>query len=249
MFDEAIPEPPWRRAPRGSRQPRQPLTREAIVAAALEILDAEGLDAINMRRVAAELGTGAGSLYWHVNDKDELLELLFDQVVAEIRVPDPEPDQWRSQVKEVSREIRRVCLRHGDVARIALDHWPVGPNALVFAEGLLAILRAGGLPDRACAWASGLIPSYVGWFALEEYLVRESQAGDEAGSPEAVQDYLASLPAARFPNLFAVLGEMASGDADERFEFGLDVLVSGLAAQVGHDTRSAKTLDRRADLR
>lgn len=231
MFDD-IPEPPWRRAPRRVRQPRQPLTREAIVGAALGILDAEGLDAINMRRVAAELDAGAGSLYWHIRHKDELFELLFDHVVAEIRLPEPDPIRWQEQIKEVSREVRRVCLRHRDVARIALDRWPIGPNTLVFAEGLLAILRAGGLPDRACAWASGLIPSYVGWFALEEYLGRQSRRDQQDSTEDSVRAYLASLPSERFPNLLAVLGDLVSGDPDERFEFGLDILVRGLAAQI-----------------
>lgn len=231
MFGD-IPEPPWRRARRGTRQPRQPLTRTAIVEAALGVLDAEGLDAVNMRRVAAELDTGAGSLYWHVNDKDELLDVLFDHVVAEIDVPEPDPTRWEQQIKEVSRDIRRVCLRHRDVARIALDRWPIGPNTLLFAERLLAVLRAAQLSDRACAWASALIPSYVGWFALEEYLgdAARNVGGDDPGQ-DAVQAYLNSLPQERFPNLLAVVGHLAAGDPDERFEFGLDVLVGGLAAQ------------------
>ncbi len=232
MFDD-IPEPPWRLAPRRARQPRQPLTREAIVGAAVGILDAEGLDAINMRRVAAELDTGAGSLYWHIRDKDELFELLFDHVVAEICLPEPDPIRWQEQIKEVSREVRRVCLRHRDVARIALDRWPIGPNTLVFAEGLLAILRAGGLPDRACAWASGLIPSHVGWYALEEYLARQSRPDPQDSTEDSVRAYLASLPSERFPNLLAVLDDLVTGDPDERFEFGLDILVRGLAAQIG----------------
>src|SRR5204863_5512530 len=87
--EEEVPPPPWQRVPRReARRRRDPLTSEMIVAAALRILDAEGLDGLNMRRVGEELNTGAASLYWHVGSKDGLLDLLFDEVIGEQEVPD-----------------------------------------------------------------------------------------------------------------------------------------------------------------
>src|SRR5512132_1614763 len=100
----APPPPPWQRVPlRASGRRRDPLTQEAIVRAALEVLDADGLDGLSMRRVAEELDTGPASLYWHVGSKDGLLDLLFDHVIGEQHVPDPEPERWREQLKEVAR--------------------------------------------------------------------------------------------------------------------------------------------------
>src|SRR6266536_1712048 len=84
--DQPVPEPPWRRR-RREVAPRAPLSREAIADAALRLLDRDGLDGLRMRRLAKELGTGAASLYWHVQSKDELLELLVDRVMTEIELP------------------------------------------------------------------------------------------------------------------------------------------------------------------
>src|SRR5581483_5676452 len=100
--EDELPPPPWQRTPRrGSRRREDPITQEAIVAAALELLDAEGLDGLTMRRVAERLGTGAASLYWHVGSKDGLLDLLLDAVIGEQEVPDPDPERWQEQLKQV----------------------------------------------------------------------------------------------------------------------------------------------------
>ena len=91
--DPDIPPPPWQRAPdRPSRRRRDPISRDAIVAAAIGLLDREGLAALSMRRLAEELGTGAASLYWHVGSKDGLLDLVLDEVIGEGKVPDPDPE-------------------------------------------------------------------------------------------------------------------------------------------------------------
>src|SRR5579875_2585707 len=86
-----VPEPPWR-VPR--REGRAPLSRDAIVDAALRVLDAEGMDGLSMRRVGEELGAGAASIYWHVQNKDELLQLVFERVISEIELPVPDPSRW-----------------------------------------------------------------------------------------------------------------------------------------------------------
>ena len=214
---------------RGSK--RQPLDRDRVVRVALELLDEVGLEGLSMRRLADRLGVKAASVYWHVRDKEELLDLVFDRVIGEIEVPEPEPSRWRGQVAEVARDMRRVTNRHRDIARVQLGRFPIGPNALTFSEGLHAILRAGGLPDRTSAYAGQLLPLYVSAFALEEGSGLRSPSGEEA-SPEdvldAIRGYLGSLPAERFPNLVALAGDITGGDPDERFEFGLELLLDGL---------------------
>ena len=84
---EPTPEPPWAQRPEGRPARRVSLTREGIVDAALVVLDREGLDGFSMRAVAEELGTGAGSLYWHVRGKEELLNLMVDRVIGTLEVP------------------------------------------------------------------------------------------------------------------------------------------------------------------
>ena len=230
---QSIPEPPWAQRPEGRPASRVALTRDAIVEAALVVLDRGGLHGFSMRAVAQELGTGAGSLYWHVRGKEELLNLMVDRVVGELEVPAPDPPRWQEQAKELAREMRRLMKRHRDIARITLGRIPLGPNSLEVSERVLAILREGGVPDRTAAWVLDLMSLYVGAFAFEESLGLASPTGEDL-PPEQVIDmireYFGSLPQERFPHTFAVMEHLTAGDVDERFEFGLDVLVRGIAA-------------------
>jgi Tetracyclin repressor-like, C-terminal domain len=123
--------------------------------------------------------------------------------------------------------------RHPGVARITLGRIPVGPNAVEANERMLAILRQAELPDRTAAYVVDLMSLYVGAYAYEESLGLASPTGE--GLPpeqvlEMIKGYFASLPPERFPNTLAILDQLFSGDLDERFEFGLDLLVRGLAA-------------------
>src|SRR5712691_2216396 len=217
MTDE-IPEPPWRAAKRRSA-PRVALDRDAIVEAALAVLDRDGYDGLTMRRVAEQLGTGAGALYWHVANKEELLQLLIDRVSSEIELPEPDPARWQEQLKEFAREMRRVLKRHRDVARITLGRIPIGPNLVRFVEWQLSLMRAAGVPDRTAALVGDLLALYVGAHVYEESLPFASPSGDDAPPHQFVamiRDYFASLPADRFPNTVALADELTSGGPDER---------------------------------
>ena len=225
------PEPPWRRKPEPpDRGERRPLTRDAIVDAALVLLDREGIAGLSMRRLAKELDVGAASLYWHVGDKEELLGLLLDRIVGESQVPDPDPANWQEQMKELGRESRRLLQRHRDAAQISMGRVPVGPNSMPVMERNLAILVAAGLPPRVLALAADRFALYVGGFAFEESL-----RGDESADPEQLAEYFRSLPPDQFPTLVALADDLTAGDADERFEFGLELLVRGLEAMAKDD--------------
>jgi AcrR family transcriptional regulator len=233
QHSEQLAPPPWQRVPqRAGARRRDPLTREAIVAAALKVLDAEGLDGLSMRRVAEELDTGAASLYWHVGSKDGLLDLLLDEVIGEIEVPDPDPGRWREQLKDVARTMREMILRHRDIVRISIGRIPMGPHALRHSERVLAIIRAGGVPDDLAVLGHHLLISSVNGFTMDET--------GEGGEPPADQlpiedvgrmarDYIASLPAGEFPNMVELADQFAITDQDQRFELLLDLFVEGLA--------------------
>jgi len=232
-----LPQPPRmasRGGDRGRRAPRQRvLSREAIIDAALAIIDAEGLDALTMRTVAAVLGTGAASLYAYVDSKEELIELVVERVIGEVRIADqPDPSRWMAQLKEMAREMRRVFASHGDLARATFGRIPLGENALNGAEGMLAVMRAGGLPDRVAAWVLDLLSLYVMGVAYEDSLtaMNATRPDELAGFMTAMRTYFASLPSERFPNTVALAEELTAGDSEERFEFGLEVLIRGLIA-------------------
>jgi AcrR family transcriptional regulator len=243
-----IPPPPWQRLPdRQARRRKEPISRDAIVAAAVQLLDHEGLAALSMRRLAEEIGTGAASLYWHVGSKDGLLDLVLDQIIGENQVPDPDPPRWQEQVKDVAREQRRTSLRHPYVVRISIGRVPMGPNALQFSERVLAILRAGGLPPRLAVQGYLLLIATVNGFTLDETGVGDG--GDPGGSAlpadqvtlqqvaDMARDYIASLPAELFPTMTGLADEFALADPGERFEILLDIFVDGLARRAATEAQ------------
>jgi AcrR family transcriptional regulator len=224
------PDPPWWRGrDEADRGDRRPLTRTAIVDAALVLLDREGLAGLSMRKLAQELGAGAASLYWHVRDKEELLSLLLDRIVGESEIPEPDPGNWQEQVKEMGRETRRLLQRHRDAAQISMGRIPAGPQSMPVLERYLAVLVAAGLPPRLISYAADMFALYVGGFAFEESL-RVPPLGDEGATTAQLADYYRSLPPERFPTLVGLADDLTAGDADERFEFALELLVRGLEA-------------------
>lgn len=244
--DFGVPPPPWQRTPaRAPRRRRDPISREAIVATAIRLLDGEGLRALSMRHIAEQLGTGAASLYWHVGSKDGLLDLVFDEIIGELAIPDPDPRRWREQVKDVARAQRAISLRHPYVVQISIGRIPLGPNALRYSERTLAILRAGGLSPRLAVQGSHLLISTVNGFTLDETGVDATADGAGPGRAESAEDddgdstadlasaYIGALPAQRFPNLVALAAEFAYADPDERFELLIDIFVDGLARLAG----------------
>jgi len=237
--------PPWVREDSGSRRSRADkpaLSREAIVDAAIRIVDEEGFDAVSMRRVAQEFGTGAASLYAYVANKDELMDLIVDRIMEQSAVDQGEPAadvaDWQEQIKDMVRSGYQVMASHRDIARALLGRIPFGPNGLRNIEAMLRLLRAHGLPDHIAAYAGDLIGQYMVASAIEGYMWQQrhpSATPEQIGEAMSqVGDYLEALPKEEFPNLTALARIMVGGnDTDapisDRFELGLDILVRGLA--------------------
>jgi AcrR family transcriptional regulator len=226
---------------RGARAEKPALNREAIVDAALRIVDAEGIDAVSMRRVAQEFGTGAASLYAYVANKDELFDLIVDAVMAQIADRLPGPDSgldWQDAVKETTRLGSEVLRSHRDVAKAFLGRIPFGPNGLRAVEAQLAILRAGGVPDRIAAFVGDLLGGYMVSSVIEDDMWRSRFPGatedDVVRQMGEIRGYLESLPAASFPNVVALAGNLMAGEGEgvDRFELGLEIIVRGLASFV-----------------
>jgi AcrR family transcriptional regulator len=167
-----------------------------------------------------------------VGSKEELLELVVERVIGEVELPgEPDPERWQEQIKSYAREIRTVFSRHRDLARASFARIPLGENALRTAEWLIAVMRAGGLRDKVTAYACDLLPLYVMAVCYEESLYgSETSPAEIAEFIEGMRHYFSSLPADSFPNLVSLAGPLTAGAGDERFEFGLEVLVRGLAA-------------------
>jgi len=226
-----LPAPPprvTRRRPAAGRKPT--LSVPMIVAAAIEVLDETGLAALSMRRVAGRLGTGAASLYAHVSGREELLELVFDALVGQVELEDPDPARWREQVHRLLRDLRDILASHTDAALAGLGRVPTAPQTLAAAEVLTGVLRAGGLSARVIALGFDQLVLYVSASAYEAGLYRKADPAELERYFAGVHAFYASLPPDRYPMLTAIAPDMTGADADDRFEFGLNVLIAGLEA-------------------
>jgi AcrR family transcriptional regulator len=227
MTEIRVPEPPWQTPPRRRGAPRPQLSREVVVGAALQVLEAEGGEALTMRRVADQIGVSASALYGYVANKEELVQLVIDRIFREVTVP-PTGGDWRQTLKECARAILALFRRHPGVAQLTMGRVAFTPSMLEMGERILAELRAAGMPDQVAAFVGDLGSLYVAAYAYEQDVT--PLAGREEEFVAQFAGWIRSLPAARFPNTVALAGELVAGNADDRFEWGLDVLVRGLAS-------------------
>ena len=235
----ALPEP-------ATRKPRY--TRDQIAAVALRIADAEGFDAVTMKRIAAELGAGTMTLYYYVRTKADIVALIHDAILAGVLIPDGEfPVGWRDAMTAIARRTRQVLMAHPwSVA--SLNAAQFGPNAMRHIEQSLAATAGTGLDGAARLEIMATVDDFVTGNALHsvESLSRAQMAEADPGLVAAAVEYgLTQLQAGNFPQLTALYGGGASGGDDEpalppmteealsrQFERGLAALLDGLAVRM-----------------
>lgn len=169
------PEQLWLRCTRPRRGRKPAYSREAITAAAVDLADAEGLEAVTIRRVAARVGAGTMSLYSYAPDKETLLELMVDHVSGELSATGPPTGDWRTELKAIARLQRAHMLRHPWLpAALAARRTP-GPHALAFLERALAALRPSGLDGAAKLEVFAQLTSFVAGHVAHE-IARDTAA-------------------------------------------------------------------------
>ena len=209
---------------------REPLTRDRVIEAALRLMDEEGLEAVSMRRVAREVGVEAMSLYHHVEDKEDLLDGICERVMADFDFPEP-VDDWAENCRRGARAWRRLLQRHPAVMRLfAEQRGPVrSVDSMRPMEFALRILKSSGLSDRDTAQAFHAFGGYIQGFVMMEL-------GSIVGTADAAHLKAHTELAAALPDAFATLQAtapyFAECDADQQFEFGLDLLIRGLESKV-----------------
>jgi AcrR family transcriptional regulator len=237
----------WMRPEPSSRRPSH--TRAEIAAAALEIADADGFDAVSMRRVAQQLGAGTMTLYHYVRNKDELITLMFDAVMGEVLIPEEElTGGWRHAVERIAVSSRETFRRHGWALERLGDGRP-GPNGMRHFEQSLAAIAELDLPPYEKFELIGQIDDYVFGFSLRE---AEELIEHERGWPEETLTFFQrQLDSGDYP----LIGDFLGTDVDEgikrvidyvgregRFERGLERLLDGIEAHVapGKATKARK---------
>ncbi|MBF6329346.1 TetR/AcrR family transcriptional regulator C-terminal domain-containing protein [Nocardia transvalensis] len=211
--------------------------REAIVRTGIDIADAEGLRAVSMRRIGAELGVGAMALYRHVANKEELSALMADAVFGEQPLPEPGPTDWLARLEFLARHRWRMCRRHPWVAGLAasLVDPPLLPNAIAQVEWSLVGARELGLEPIAVARAMITVAGYVTGIAVS--WATESRSAGEPDGFRRVSD-AAAVDAVFGSGRFPLVAELEVddedlNDLDAMFEFGLRRQLDGLAAYLG----------------
>ena len=197
------------------------LNRSQIVEAALELRDAQGLSGVTTRKVAERLGIKSASLYWHVRDREELLDLLSDRIVADARWP-AASSGWREKVEGLMHEYLRCLLAHRDAARVAAGRPPTGPNRLRGAEMLLGALLDAGLSEFESIDAGLVLTTYVVGFALEH----QAAATASVGGRQLDDDFLAAYPT------LGRLAEVRPATSSDRFGEGLRLILDGVEARI-----------------
>jgi AcrR family transcriptional regulator len=232
---------------RGSQPPRRDrgLSRDEIVRAAIAVADAEGPDAISMRRIARELNAGAMSLYWYVGSKEELLDLMLDAIEVEIEVPEPSGD-WRADLGIFAHRTRAALSRHRWAMEFVGTRPPSGPNDVRNLERLLGLLEGTGVDDaRLIMGIFMTVATFVTGAVMREAqeirCQREQERAQAALTAEEIQAeherYQKWFEASgRFPRIARLMQSGVDPDdpntRDERFQFGLDCVLDGIAGQL-----------------
>ncbi|MBU9764562.1 TetR family transcriptional regulator [Mycobacterium sp. TNTM28] len=194
------------------------LTPRQVAAAALEVIDADGLAGLSMRAVARQLGMGTMSLYRYVADRDELEAMVVDLVLDGVDLALPR-GSTRHQLAELAGRVRTVAARHPAVAPLMLTHRHRSPASLRWGESVLGVLAAGGYDGERRVYAFRVLLAYI--FGALEIEMLGSLAGPGTRA-------LASLPAGDYPLLLET-AQLAGGiEPDEEFRRGLEILLHGL---------------------
>ena len=211
------------------------LTRERIVAAALDLVDGGGREALSMRRQAAALGVDPMAIYHHLPGKEALVAALIEAVFAGVqRLPADAP--WQERVRAFAHAYRGVVRAHPHlVAAVVANAEVAGAATIEASEGLYAALVESGLPPRMVVRAADLVVDYVHGFALAE--VEGGVERPEARRP--LTELLAIAPADAFPAMRRVFGALTEEEAQPDFAFGVDVIVAGLEALIA-ESRSVE---------
>lgn len=224
---------------RENREPEHPaLSRAAIVREAIAMLDAEGTEALSMRKLGARLNAGATSLYRHVASKDELMELALDEVAAEIAVPAIEGKGWRAAARETGGSFRAAALRHPWLASVlgqaGLAY--LGPNLMAVSERLAALFVTAGFGDPSGAIDALL--SYVIGMSITEaaWLTTVARSGETEAAFVARLLPAARQAAAGYDNLSRAYADPPDTDPaqarEAKFASGLEIVLDGLATRL-----------------
>ncbi|MEX1093996.1 MAG: TetR/AcrR family transcriptional regulator [Acidimicrobiia bacterium] len=205
---------------------RPPLTKDRILQAAVDLADREGLGALTMRRLGAELGFEAMSLYKHVANKEEILDGMVEVIVGQIAIPDPGAD-WREAMRRRAISAREVLSKHSWVIGLLNARGLSGPAAMRYLNAILGNLMSAGFPIEDAAHAFSLLDCYVYGHVIQETTMAPNTPDDPTESEPTAPDRTAM---SEYPHLVAMYEHAQTFEYtfDGEFRFGLELILDGL---------------------
>jgi AcrR family transcriptional regulator len=212
----------------GKGRRRGALTPEAIITAAIRIADAEGLDAVSIRRIAAELDARPMSLYDHFSSKDALLSAMADEIVSEVLVDPPLPDDWREALAGISRRLYGMLVRHPWLLAVNSKLPRFGANSEQLAVQMAEAMSGLSL-DSAEMWIQ------VG--IVNDYVLGHSMRAVSIPKPEELEDVIAEPTIEASPELGSLPDYLQTRASIERFEAGLEAILDGIERRIRRGER------------
>ncbi|NUO98811.1 MAG: TetR/AcrR family transcriptional regulator [Nonomuraea sp.] len=206
----------------------EPLSRPRIVAAAIDLIEREGADAVSMRRIAADLGVGVMSLYNHVPNKDALLNAVAETVLSGIEFTDDPDAHWTDRVRAQARAFRQIAHHHPRCTMVVVSRQLHSNAGLLPAERALATLRGAGFDGPDAVRMLRMFIAFVVGSLLREVGVTPTFAPVHRGTIEP-----AEVDATLFPEVSALAPLLAECDHEAEFEFGIELLIQAIAVHAG----------------
>ncbi len=207
------------------------LSREKIVSRAVALADAEGLDAVTIRRLAQENGVTPMAMYWHFNDKESLLDALAEHLLESVELPEPSDEPWEQQLRAILAAILAALRPHPAFAGLTMRRVLIAEPGLRLAERVLGLLAEAGVPpERSARISAFLLCSVISLVSTEPGDLPGADGLDERLRVKKVT--LEGLSAARYPHVIAAAPALVGCRYEDSFyDLSLDLLVHGIRGQ------------------
>jgi AcrR family transcriptional regulator len=205
---------------------REPLSRARVLHAAVEMADEEGIDKLTMRHLAERLGVEAMSIYYHVRNKDEILDGMIDVVISEVLIPEP-GDDWRRSQRTRAISLHQMLLRHPWAAPLMESRRNPGPPSLRYYDAVIGSFRDAGFSLAMAAHGFSAIDAYVYGFGLQQLSLPFE---DETDIGDVADLILQAIPPGEYPHLSEMIIDHAlqpGYDYNDEFTWGLDLILDG----------------------
>lgn len=208
---------------RRERPAKAPLSREAIVDQAIELLARDGLTGLSLRKIASALDTGAASLYVYVANLEELRGLILDRILAEVKIPAKAALPWRDSLKSIIWSYMKVLIARPGLGQLAISSISTGPNTLRLMEAIISLLLEGGLDKPTAAWALDAILVHATAIAAEQ----DARRG-QSYPWERMRQSIENADSKEYPHIAELGQTLLSGGGEARGHWAMEFMINGI---------------------